>query len=47
MTALHWAARSGYADIVNILCTKYRSNPLAKDFYGRTPLHLAVAKKHP
>jgi ankyrin repeat protein len=46
MTALHWAARGGYAELVNILTTKYRSNVLAKDIYGRTPLHLAVSKKH-
>ena len=46
MTALHWAARSGYAEIVNILTTKYRANTLAKDQYGRTPLHFAVAKQH-
>jgi ankyrin repeat protein len=46
MTALHWAARAGYAELVNLLTIKYRSNPLAKDIYGRTALHLAVAKKH-
>ena len=46
MTPLHWTARAGYAELVNILTTKYRANPAAKDFYGRTPLHLAVAKKH-
>lgn len=46
MTPLHWAARAGYAELVNILTTKYRANPSAKDYYGRTPLHLAVAKKH-
>jgi len=46
MTALHWAARSGYAEIVNKLTTKYRANTIAKDIYGRTPLHLAVTNKH-
>lgn len=46
MTALHWAARAGYTELVNALTTKYRANTLAKDIYGRTPLHLAVAKKH-
>lgn len=46
MTPLHWAARAGYAELVNILTTKYRANPSAKDSYGRTPLHLAVAKKN-
>lgn len=46
MTPLHWAARAGYAELVNILTIKYRGNPSAKDFYGRTPLHLAVARKN-
>jgi ankyrin repeat protein len=46
MTALHWASRAGFAEFVSILTTKYRANVLAKDVYGRTPLHLAVAKKH-
>lgn len=46
MTPLHWAARAGHAELVNILTTKYRANTLAKDNYGRTPLHLAVAKRH-
>ena len=46
MTALHWAAKAGYAQFVNVLTTKYRSNTLAKDIYGRTPLHFAVAKKN-
>jgi ankyrin repeat protein len=46
MTPLHWAARAGHAELVNILTKKYRANTLAKDEYDRTPLHLAVVRKN-
>lgn len=45
MTALHWTAREGYAYLTKILLQRFRANTGAKDIYGRTPLHLAVAKK--
>ena len=45
MTGLHWAAREGHAYLTRILLTRFRANTGAKDTYGRTPLHLAVAKK--
>ena len=46
MTALHWTAREGHAYLTKILLQKFRANAGSKDIYGRTPLHLAVAKKH-
>jgi len=46
MTALHWAAREGHPYITKILLQNFRANAGSKDMYGRTPLHLAVAKKH-
>ena len=46
MTPLHWAAREGHAYLTKTLLQKFRANTGAKDMYGRTPLHLAVAKKH-
>ena len=45
MTALHWTAREGHAYLTKVLLQRFRSNTGAKDIYGRTPLHLAVAKK--
>lgn len=45
MTPLHWAAREGHTYLAKILLQKFRANTGAKDMYGRTPLHLAVAKK--
>ena len=32
--------------MTKLLLQKYRANAMAKDMYGRTPLHLAVAKKN-
>lgn len=45
MTALHWTAREGHAYLTKALLQKFRANTAAKDMYGRTALHLAVAKK--
>jgi len=45
MTALHWTAREGHAYLTKSLLQRFRANTGAKDIYGRTPLHLAVAKK--
>ncbi len=46
MTGLHWAAREGHPFICRLLTQKYRANPMSKDCYGRTPLHLAVENKN-
>lgn len=46
MTGLHWAAREGHPYVCKILLQKYRANVLAKDCYGRTPLHLAVMNRN-
>jgi ankyrin repeat protein len=46
MTALHITANSGYSYLTKVLLQKFRANPVAKDAEGRTPLHLAVAKRH-
>lgn len=42
MTGLHWAAREGHVNLCRMLTQKYRASCHSKDFYGRTPLHLAV-----
>ena len=40
MTALHWAAKRGYADAVKLLVAK-NANSVAVDNSGKTPLELA------
>ena len=40
MTPLHWAAASGYPDVVEVLLNA-GANVNARDFAGRTPLHCA------
>lgn len=45
MTALHWTAREDHPYLTKMLLQKYRANVQAKDIYGRTALHLAVARK--
>lgn len=45
-TSLHWAARSGNADAVNML-TEHGADVNAKDNNGKTPLHEAVFNGNP
>jgi ankyrin repeat protein len=42
LTALHWAAKEGFQNIVRMLIQDFHSNFDARDCYGRTPLHVAV-----
>jgi len=40
---LHWAAHSGSAPIAELLLNKHSADPLCKDRYGQTALHVACA----
>jgi len=44
MTALHWAARNGRTDIINMLL-EHGASINTRDYNRQTPLHLAVAHK--
>lgn len=40
---LHWAAHSGSAPIAELLLNKHSADPLRRDRYGQTALHVACA----
>ena len=45
-TILHWAARKGHADIVQLLLERGANAKLADNDYGNTPIHSASYKGH-
>ena len=45
MTALHWAAKRGFPEIVRVLIN-YHSDVNARDIIGRTPLYYSVESQN-
>jgi ankyrin repeat protein len=45
-TALHWACRNGYFDLVLLLLTYFNVDVCSEDTFGNEPIHDAAQNGH-